>query len=348
LEKRERASGLVKIAIAGSSILLSLLAGATLFWAVGLDPWQVYLKFGQVFLTSTGLAETLVRATPLMLIALGLIPAFRSGFWNIGAEGQLHMGAFGATLVVMTLAEMLGGSLIPLMLVVSFLLGSIWGVIPAILRAKLQVNEVLTTLMMNFIAILWIDYLVYGPWRDPEGYGFPLTAMFPEAARLPGLLGTRVHTGFLIGLVTTVVIYIIMNWTILGYSIKVTGDSPQAARYAGISYTKTIILVMIISGGLAGLAGMGLVSGIVFRLRHGISPGYGYTAIIVAWLGRLNPWATAVSSILFGGLLVGGDVLQMAFDLPVATVFVFQALILIFLLVGEVFYRYRIRVMADG
>jgi simple sugar transport system permease protein len=232
--------------------------------------------------------------------------------------------------------------IIPLMIFFAFLVGGIWGVIPAFLKARLQVNEVLTTLMMNFIAILWVDFLVYGPWRDPQGYGFPLTPMFPPEARLPLLPGTRIHSGLLIAIVSAILVYFVLSFTRWGYEIKVAGESRSAAKYAGMSYLLLTLLTMFLSGGFSGLAGMALVSGIVLRLRHGISPGYGYTAIIIAWLARLNPIAAVIVGLLFGGLLVSGDALQIGLGLAFSTVLVFQGLILLFVVGADILTQYRI------
>jgi simple sugar transport system permease protein len=295
-----------------------------------------------VFVSVDGLTESFTRAIPLLLASVGLCLPFKMNFWNIGAEGQLFMGAFAATAIVFLLPESSAFVLLGSMIIAGFVFGGIWGLIPAYLKARLETNEVLTTLMLNFVAILWVDYLVYGPWRDPEGFGFPLTPMFPLNARLPWIPGTRIHAGLIVGVVCAVLVYVLLARTRLGYELKVTGESRLAAKYAGIDYVKLTLVVMFISGGLAGLAGMGLVSGIVLRLRHGISPGYGYSAIIIAWLARLNPLACVPVSVLFGGLLVAGDALQIGLGLAFATTSVFQALILLFVVGGEVLTRYKV------
>ena len=320
------------------SLLLALAAGSLLFVSVGVNPIEAYSKASDVFLTTRGLEEICVRATPLILASVGLTLAFRASFWNIGSEGQIYMGAFGAGLA----ALYLGGSL-PLVLLSGFAFGALWGLIPAFMRVKLKVNEALTTLMMNFIATLWISYLVYGPWRDPKGYGFPLTPEFPPSAILPNLPGTSVNLGFILAMAMSIVAYFIMERTELGFELKVIGGSEKAAIYAGIDVSKALMLMMVISAGLSGLAGVSIVSGVMHRLRPVISPGYGYTAIIIAWVSRLNPLLTALVGFLFGGLLVFGDALQIAFNLPVSSVQVFQALILIFAISGSFFEKYRIR-----
>jgi ABC-type uncharacterized transport system permease subunit len=227
--------------------------------------------------------------------------------------------------------------------VAGFVGGALWGLVPALLKAFIRVNEIITTLMMNYIAILWVEYLFYGPWKDPAGYGFPGTAQFPEAAWLPRLPGTRLHLGLAFGIVAAIFIWLVLGRTKWGYEIRVIGENPRAATYAGISLMRNIILVMVLSGGLAGLAGMAEVSGIAHRLQKGLTVGYGYTAIIVAWLGKLNPWGVLLVAILLAGLLVGGDQIQITMQLPAAVALILQGAILFFMLGGELFTRYRLR-----
>jgi ABC-type uncharacterized transport system permease subunit len=318
-----------------------------LFRAAGVDPFAALQQVLRVFTSTEGLTESVIRSIPLLLIAVGLCFPFKMGFWNIGAEGQLLMGACAATLVVLITPSSPAILMIPLMFLFAFLAGGIWGVIPGILKARLEVNEILTTLMMNFIAMFWVDFLVYGPWRDPQGYGFPLTPMFPPNARLPLVPGTTIHSGILMAAACAVIAYVLLSFTRWGYEIKVVGESRNAAKYAGISYLGLTVLTMLLSGGLSGLAGMALVSGVVGRLRPGISPGYGYTAIIVAWLGRLDPIAALVVGVLFGGLLVSGDALQIALGLAYSTVEVFQGLILLFVVGADVITHYKITVRSS-
>jgi simple sugar transport system permease protein len=197
--------------------------------------------------------------------------------------------------------------------------------------------------MLNYVAIFWTDYLIFGPWKDPQGYGFPGTAPF-ESARFPRIPGTKIHLGLLLGLLAALVIAFALRRTRWGYETRVIGENPRAARYAGINLVKNILLVMFLSGGLAGLAGVSELCGLsVPRLEQGLSPGYGYTAIIVAWLARLNPWAIILVAFLFAGMLVGGDRMQMDLRLPRATAFVLQGIVLFAILGGELFTRYRIR-----
>ncbi|MCL5058464.1 MAG: ABC transporter permease [Actinobacteria bacterium] len=325
------------------SVFLSLVLGGVFLSVTGHDPIEIYSKmFSGVFGSSFGLSETLVRAIPLMILGLGISVAFRMQLWNIGAEGQIYMGAFAASWVPLTFPHLPTYIMLPAMITAAMLAGGLWALIPAIPRAYLGVNEIITTLMLNYVAILWVEYLVFGPWRDPQGFNFPLSAPFPEAARLGSLGGSRVHGGILFALVIAVIIYIIINRTRWGYEIKVIGESEAAARYAGMDIRRNILLVMLLSGAICGLAGMSEVSGISGRLQHGVSPGYGYTAIIVAWLAKLNPFVIIVAAILFGGLQVGGYMVQSS-GISAAVATMLQGAILFFVLGGEVFNRYRIR-----
>ena len=209
-------------------------------------------------------------------------------------------------------------------------------------------NEIITTLMLNYVAILWVDYLVYGPWRDPAGFNFPLTAVFSDAAILPTLGDSRIHAGLFFGLAVAVMLYLIIYHTRWGYEIRVTGENPGAARYAGMNTTRNIMLVMLLSGAFCGLAGMAEVSGIAHRLQHGLSPGYGYTAIIIAWLSRLNPFAVILVAFLFAGLQVGGYIVQTS-GIPSSMVYMLQGLLLFFVLGGELLTGYRLtRLPARG
>ena len=347
IRKRERTSRPKSLAITIFFLLLAFLAGTGLFLYAGADPAEAYLNVAKSFTNPSLFAESVARGIPIMLVSLGLAVAFRMNFWNIGGEGQIYMGMFASTGIVLwnletgAIPDIL---LLPAMFIAAFIMAGLYGVIAAVLRAKLEVNEVLTTIMLNYIAILFVDYLVYGPWKDPHGYGFPLTKPFPDAALLPAIPGTHVNLGLAVGVVAALAVYLLIGKSKLGFEIRVTGDSFPAAKYAGISYFRIATLVMLISAGLAGIAGLTIVSGIIGRLRPRASPGYGYTGIIVAWIAGLNPWLIVPVSILFGGLLVAGDTLQSAMRLPFAVTQVFQALILIFVIMSEFLKRYSIEI----
>jgi len=349
-EKRLTPSRAVSALVPIASLALALLFGALVLLAVRTDPLLAYkAMFLGAFGSKYALSETLVKAIPLMLCGLAVSIAFRMQFWNIGAEGQLAMGGIAASGVALFLPSRLGSemspwTLIPLMILAGLAAGALWGSVPAVLRAFLGVNEIIVTLMMNYIAVLMVEYLFYGPWKDPQGYGFPGTAQFLEAAWLPRLDGTRVHLGLLFALVAALLLWLVLTRTKWGYEIRVIGENPEAARYAGISLVGNILLVMLLSGGLAGLAGMSEVAGIAHRLQKGLTVGYGYTAIIVAWLGKLNPWSVLVVSVLLAGLLVGGDQIQITMQLPAAMALILQGAILFFMLGGELFTQYRLRI----
>ena len=326
------------------SILLALVAGGVVLLAAGENPLAVYrAMLDGAFGSRNGLAETLVKTIPLLLTGLGVGVAFRMQPSNIGAEGQLYLGAIAATGTALYLIPGApAAALIPAMIVAGLAGGAAWGLIPGALRAFLRVNEIITSLMLNYVAILFAEYLVHGPWKNPEGFGFPGTAQFPDGAWLPRWGTTRVHLGLAFGLVAAAALWVILRRTRWGYEIAVTGENERAARYAGMPLARNVLLVMALSGALAGLAGMSEVAGIGHQLQRNLSPGYGYTAIIVAWLGRLHPGGIALVAFLLAALLVGGDQLQTSMGLPAAVAPMLQGTILFFLLGGETLTRYRL------
>ncbi len=344
LEKRGGFSRGVALLVPVFSIVCAVIGGGLFLLAAGYDPVEIYLTMlSGVFGSAYGLSETVVKTIPLLLCGLAVSVAFRMQLWNIGAEGQLYMGAVAASWVALFHGEGSPVVVIALMLLAGAAAGALWGLIPAIPRALFKVNETITTLMLNYVAILFSDYLVYGPWKDPKGMNFPLSAVFPDSAILPHFGDTRIHLGLVFGLIAAVLLYIVLWHTKWGYEVRVIGESPVAARYAGMNIARNILLVMALSGGLAGIAGMAEVSGITQRLQPNLSSGYGYTAIIVAWLGRLNPFAIIGVSFLMAGLLVGGYNMQMS-GLPAAIVSILQGAILFFILGGDILTKYRIRI----
>jgi len=347
-EKRLTRSRWAAVLVPICSVILALGVGALILIIFGINPLRAYQVMLQGSLGSGyAVSETLVKAIPLMLTGLGISIAFRMLFWNIGAEGQLAMGGIAAAYVALFLSDRLPPLLvIPTMFVLAALAGALWGLIPAVLKAAIGVNEILTTLMMNYIAILLVEYLYLGPWRDPEGYGFPGSAPFPEVAWLPRLTG-RVHAGLIIAILAAALLWFILARTRWGYEIRVIGENARAARYTGISIGRNVVLVMLLSGGLAGLAGMAEVAGLTRRL-YGLTVGYGYTAIIVAWLANLNPWGVLLVAFLMGALLVGGDQIQIAMQTPAAVALALQGAILFFVLGGSIFVNYRVRVIRRG
>ncbi|WP_138751453.1 ABC transporter permease [Paenibacillus sinopodophylli] len=325
------------------SVLLALLVCGIFIAANGMNPFPVYKKmFTGAFGTAYGLTETLVKTIPLLLCGLGVAIAYRISVWNIGAEGQFAAGAMAATAVTIYFPNMPGMLIIPTMIVFSIAAGGIWGLLTAIPRTYFQVNELVTSLMLNYVALLALDYFVFGPWKDPEGMNFPGTKVFTASQSLPVLGDTRLHLGLIFGLIAIVLYGFFIKYTRAGYELRLIGASPEAAKQAGIRISRHILLVMLISGGLAGLAGMAEVSGVTHRLMYGISPGYGYTAIIVAWLAKLHPVGLIVSSFLFGGLIVGGFSVQ-TIGLPSSISEMLQGAILFFLIAGGTLSKFRLR-----
>ncbi|MBC7169582.1 ABC transporter permease [Candidatus Bipolaricaulota bacterium] len=328
------------------AVVVALLLAALVFWAYGVSPWRAYAEIGRGTLgTVGGLSDIVRRAIPLILCGVGLTLAFRAQFWNIGAEGQLLAGAVAASGVALFLRvpDVLR---LPLVFLAGFGAGAVWAVIPALLRVKLQVNEVISTLMMNYIMAYIVEWLVHGPWKGPTMRGFAYTDMFPVAARLPLIAGTRVHWPTLaVGVAAALVVGLILSRTRLGYEVRVVGQSPDAARYAGISFTTVLALTMVVSGGLAALAGVGEVAGIHWRLRSPshISMGYGYTAIIVAWLARGSPVAAILTALLFGLIFAAGDLMKSTLGLPFQITGVFNGLILFSLISSDLLMYWRIR-----
>jgi len=327
------------------AVLLALGLGAVFLAVMGFSPVVIYRKmFGGAFGSRYGITETVVKTIPLMLASLGVSVAFRMKLWNIGAEGQIYMGSFAASWVALTFPQLPSHIMLPAMFIAGIAGGALWGLIPAIPRAYFGTNETLTTLMLNYVAILWVDYLVFGPWKDPAGFNFPLTPKFSPSASLPVFGNSRVHIGILFGLTAAFLLYVMLKYTKWGYEIRVIGESREAAEYAGMKVVRNIMLVMVLSGGLAGLAGMAEVAGITHRLQSGISPGYGYSAIIIAWLSRLNPWMIIVASFLFAGLIVGGYSVQtIGMSASIATML--QGMILFFVLGSEFFTYYRLKLV---
>jgi len=333
------------------AIVVALIIGGVILVAVGGDPFATYAHIARASFGSLGVfSDTLVKATPLILVGLACTLAFRMRLWNIGAEGQFFVGAFGASAVVLTPLlpqETPRYVMIPAMMLMGFVAGALWGFVPGYLKAKLNVNEIITTLMMNYIAISWNNFFIFGVWS--EG-GFQMSPVFPKTAWLPRLAdyarqvtlfrGLTAHLGLIIGLLAAVLVWFILYRSKWGYEIRLIGDNPQAARYAGVPMVRNTVLVMMLSGGLAGLAGMSEISGVVHRLQGAISPGYGFTGIIVAWLAKLNPFAVVLVSLLFGSLILAGREIQ-----PSGIPKLIQGIILFMLIASEVLLRYRVRVV---
>lgn len=286
--------------------------------------------------------STLLKAVPIYLCALGVGIAFRMKIWNIGAEGQFALGAIGASGMALAFPGAPSFVLLPCMLIAAMLSGALWAAIPALLRVRFQANEIITSLMLNYVAVLFLDWLVFGPWKDPVGFGFPMTPLFTPGAIVGLIPGTTLHWGLVYCVVAGVLLWLFLEHTILGYEVAVCGESPAAARYAGLPYGFLVMFVMGLSGALAAMAGFLEASAVSGRLQPGIMAGYGYTAIVVAWLAGLHPARIAPAALFIAGLRVGVENLQLDMQVPAAFGTALEGALLPAVLVGGFFGRYTI------
>lgn len=334
--------GAVVLAFIISGIILKLVGGQPLTVAK--------FAFDATFGSWAVFSDTLVKATPLIMVGLACAVAFKMKLWNIGAEGQFYLGAFGASLVVLlplVPPDSPKVVVIGAMIIMGMIGGAIWAFFPGFLKARFNINEIISTLMLNYVAILWNNFWIFNTWSDA---GFQMTPTFAKSAWLPRLAdyarelrafsGITLHLGVVFGLVAAVIVWWVLERSRWGYEIKLIGDNPHAARYAGINIARNIVLVMMFSGALAGLAGMSEISGVVHRLQERISPGYGFSGIIVAWLAKLNPFAVILVSILFGALILAGREVQ-----PSGISFMLQGIILFMVISSDILLRYKIRLM---
>jgi simple sugar transport system permease protein len=346
IERVQAPSGTWVLLVSVLAVAAALVAAGGIFWAFGINPVHAYATVVAGTLADRRAAPEIIRQMiPLLLCGVGLVLAFRAQFWNIGAEGQLLAGAAGATGVAL-FVPLPGPLVIPAMFLAGFTSGALWGFLPTVLRLKLDVNEVITTLMMNYIALFFIDWLVHGPWKGTTTLGFAYTDMFPAAAWLPLLPGTRIHWPTLaLGLAFAGGLAFFLSRTRLGFEIRVQGENPTAARYAGMNPVRTTLFAMALSAGAAGLAGVGEVAGIHHRLLFPtqVSLGYGYAAIIVAWLARGNPIAAVLTAAFLGLIFTSGDVMRVTLQMPLRITDVFNGLILFFLIGSERLLRYGVR-----
>jgi len=341
ITKRSNLTKKQEYLIRALAIVLALFCTALILLAFGLNPIRVYYAIVEGSLgTQLRIKQTIIKAIPLTITSLGILVAFKMKFWNIGGEGQIAMGAMAASYVALNYGSLPKPVLLVLMALAGIVMGGFWAFIPALFKRKFGTNETIFTLMMNYIAIKFVMYLQYGPWMDPNANGFPRVAPFPGNAILPTFLG--VHLGLLIAIVCVILIYFLMTYTKLGYEITVVGESYETARYAGMNIGKIVIVAMLISGGLCGLVGMIQASAVEKTLVAGISGGYGFTAIITAWLARLNAPVTAIVCVLFAMLLQGGAYIQLAMNVPSSVAGIVQGTILFFVLGSEFFLQYKI------
>ncbi len=357
-------------AISIGSVLIAFIISGIILKMIGGEPLRVARFFyDATFGSWATFSDTIVKATPLIMVGLACAMAFKMKLWNIGAEGQFYMGAFFASLVVLipiVPPDSPKVVVIGLMALMGMIGGAIWGFFPGYLKARFQVNEIITTLMLNYVAVLWNNFWIFNQWSDA---GFQMTPVFEKSAWLPrvtdyareysdfiaegsglanflssigleSISGMTLHFGVAFGLVAAVVVWWILARSSWGYEIKLIGDNPKAARYAGLNIVRNVVLVMMVSGALAGLAGMSEITGVVHRLQERISPGYGFTGIIVAWLAKLNPFAVIIVSILFGALIVAGREIQ-----PSGLANLLQGIILFMVISSDVLLRYKIRLV---
>lgn len=336
----------VNVVIPVAAVVLGLLAGALLFLCLGVDPVKAYSEVLKGALgTGYGLSEIVTKAIPLIMTALAGLICYKMLIWNIGAEGQLCLGGVATVAVVRYCFVDNGIVMFIMMFAAAAIAGGLWCMIAGFLKARWNVNETITTLMLNYIGINLSEYFIYGPWKDPMSMGFPFTPTFPEAARLWSFGGTRIHGGIFIAIALAVILQLVLKRSKWGYEISVIGENPRAARYAGINIAKNILIVTFVGGAIAGLAGMSEISGLYGRMSRGFSMGYGYTGILVAWLARLSPIYVPLVSFLMGVLLVGGDTLQVVMGLPLASLQILQGLILFSVLAAETVSRFKISIV---
>jgi ABC-type uncharacterized transport system permease subunit len=335
---------LISIVIA---ILLSLIATGILMYVGGINILTGFVAlFKGAFGSWRAIVESLLKATPLILTGLSTVIAFRARIWNIGQEGQLYVGAIAAYwsyTLVSQLDPIFG---IPIIILSALIGGALCGLIPAIIKARFGVDEIIITIMLNYIVIYFLSWLLSGPWKDPNHY-YEQSPTILEQFQFPILIAhTRLHLGFLLAILAAVIVYLLISKTPFGYEIQAMGSNPMAARLQGIDIIKTMIIVMLISGALSGLAGTGELFGVIYRLKSTISLGYGYTGIIIGMLAGLQPLLVVPVAILFGGLINGSFYLQTATNIPSSIVYVIQAVVLLFFLGARAISTYKIRILA--
>ncbi|MCP3053651.1 ABC transporter permease [Aurantimonas marianensis] len=343
-EPRREPSRAMMLAAPVIAVAATLVAGAIVFTLLGHDGLQaVYQIFVVPLFNPYRWQDLLVKAAPLAIIATGLAIGFRANIWNIGAEGQYILGGLAGTGVALLTLGQGGVWVLPLMIAAGILGGMVWAGVPALLKTRLNVNEILSSLMLNYVAIQLLYYLMRGPWKDPMGFNFPQTPMFTAAQTLPiAVPGTLIHLGVPIAAALALTAWFLMARSITGFQLRVVGLAPNAARYGGFRQSSTVWLALLVGGGLAGLAGILEASGPFGQMVPQFPTGYGYTAIIVAFLGRLNPLGILFAALVLALTYVGGESAQTTIGLPAAAAGVFQAMMLFFLLATDLLVRYRL------
>lgn len=350
LEKRAEPSKAMLYLTPLIAVVMTMVIGAIIFSAIGYDGIGAVREIFITPLTNSLKWQDLgVKAAPLILIAVGLAIGYKANVWNIGAEGQYVVGGLAGTGVAVATWGMTGWWILPLMMIAGVLGGMAYAAIPAFLKTRYKVNEILTSLMLTYVAIQLLYYLVRGPWQDPMGFGFPQTRLFTSAQSLPNIIpGTVLHLGVPIAIVVALIFAFIMSKSVFGFQIKVVGAAPNAARYAGFSANRTIWMALLISGGLAGLAGILEAAGPFQQMVPSFPTNYGFTAIIVAFLGRLSPFGVILAGFVLAITYVGGEIAQTTIGLPGAATGIFQAMMLFFLLASDILVRYKIRMDAPA
>jgi general nucleoside transport system permease protein len=343
LEKRSDRSQFFAVASPFLALLLTLIAGGLIFMSRGINPLEgLYVYFVEPLTQLWSVEQLIVKATPLILIGVGLAVCYMANVWNIGAEGQLTMGAIVGSIAPVMFPNWQDPSILLVMMVMGCVGGALYGAIPGLLKTRFNANEILTSLMLVYVAQLFLDWLVRGPWRDPKGFNFPVTKTFEGWQLLPTFGGT-IHLGSLFALLACVALAFLMAKTLMGFEIKVTGNAPRAGRFAGFSRNRMVMFCFLLSGGLAGLAGICEVASVVGKLQPQISPGYGFAAIIVAFLGRLNPVGVFFAGLLLALSYIGGEAAQVTLGISDKIAKVFQGILLFFILACDTLILYRIR-----
>lgn len=338
--KKTEADVRQKVLINIAGIVAALLAAALFLAVAGFNPLQVYISMvSGAFGSSYRISQTVINAVPLIILSLGIAIAFRMKFWNIGAEGQILMGGFLGSYFAYNFTQLPKPLLLLLMLLAGTVGGALWALLPAWLKVRFHANESITTLMLNYVALKWIQYLAAGPWKDPAASGYPRMPRFEEQAILPNLFG--VHIGWVIALVLVVVVYLFLNYSKKGFEIAIIGESENTARYAGINIGRTALLAVCLSGALCGLTGIIQASAVNNELSSTLANGIGYTAIITTWLSGLSAPVIVLVCTLFAALTQGASYIQTAFGIPAAAASVLQALILFFVLGSDFFTKYK-------
>lgn len=344
LVARKEISPLRRLMTPFAALLVALLIGGVIVAMLGKSPLAAFRVLVLEPLTDPwSVQQVLIKATPLTLIAVGLIFCFRASRWNIGAEGQMLIGGVFAGGVAIATHGMSGWWILPLMMLAGALGGLLYAAVPAVLRTRFGISEILTSLMLVYVAELFLDYLVRGPWRDPNGRNMPQSVAFSDDALLhPMIAGMQLHYGLVLAIAVVLVAFVIFRRSLFGFAVAASGDSPRAANFAGFNEKRLTVLIFLISGALAGLAGTIELAGQVQQLRPGLGAGLGFTAIIVAFLGRLTPVGAGLSAIVIAVLLIGAESAQISLKLPFDLTRFFMGLLLLCVLVGESLERYRI------